>query len=114
VGACRRLSGFLHEKFSCWASLAHLFELGHPGCPLLAFRLRQFLAMEWVAGHLVRPERAPVHAAPPHLGLVAGAALDAVGADYPEQRLLGVAQPGEGSVAIGRRGGEGYLALEVR
>jgi len=32
-----------------------------------------------------------VHAAAPHL-LVAGAALDAVGADHPQQRLLGVAQ----------------------
>jgi len=39
------LSGFLHEKFSCWASLAHLFELGRPGCPHLAFRLREFLTM---------------------------------------------------------------------
>jgi hypothetical protein len=60
--------------------------------PLLAFRLGQFLPMERIAGHPVRPERAPVHPAPPHLGLVAGAALDAVGADYPEKRLLGVAQ----------------------
>jgi len=63
LGYRRRLSGFLHEKFSCWASLAHLFELGRPNCPLLAFRLRQFLTMEWVTAHPIRPGRAPVHAA---------------------------------------------------
>jgi len=75
LGYRRRLSGFLHEKFSCWASLAHLFELGRPGCPLLAFRLRQFLTMEWVTAHPIRPGRAPVHAAAPHIGFAAGAAL---------------------------------------
>ena len=33
-----------------------------------------------------------MHAAAPHLGLVAGAALDAVGADHPQQRLLLMAE----------------------